>query len=198
MKIYTYPKSRSLRVLWAMEEIGASYDSVRVDLFSPAPNVRSPHPYGKVPFLIDGNVSVSETLAICIYLCEQHTETSLYPADSEEKASVNSWLSFTLTDLEGPVWHLLKQVVFTPANQRSSDLINYFRHEATKVISQIRLNPAHVWIAGDNFTLADIFISHTLIWAKLCGIEINNEIESYTIRAMSRPAFLRAQERNNH
>lgn len=197
MKIYTYPKSRSLRALWAMEELGASYESISVDLLSPVPRVKSPHPSGKVPFLNDGNVSVCETLAICIYLCDQYPGTSLYPAKPEEKASVNSWISFALTDLEAPVWSLLKQQFFTPKNQRSPDLISYFKHEADNVVSRIRLSSVHTWIAGDSFTLADIFMSHTLFWGKLCGVEMDKVIESYITRAMSRPAFLRAQERNN-
>lgn len=197
MKIYTYPKSRSLRVLWALEEIGATYETVRVDLLTPTPSVKSPHPYGKVPFLTTGNLSVSETLAICIYICEQHPDSCLYPTGAEEKAAVNSWLSFALTDLEAPVWSLLKQMIFTPESQRSQDIMSYFRHEASNAVSQIKLNPTHAWIAGDSFTLADIFISHTLLWAKLCGIEMDAEIENYINRAMSRPAFLRAQEKNN-
>jgi glutathione S-transferase len=197
MKIYTYPKSRSLRVLWALEEMGVNYESIRVDLLNPASEVKSPHPLGKVPFLTDGEVSISETLAICIYLCEQHKNISIYPATAEEKSSVNSWLSFTLSDLEAPVWSLLKHVVFTPENQRSPDLMNYLSKEADKVISQIRFNPTQTWIASNNFTLADIFLSHTLLWAKLCGLEITEELDSYISRATSRPAFLKAQEINN-
>ncbi|WP_336999148.1 glutathione S-transferase family protein [Pantoea agglomerans] len=197
MKIYTYPKSRSLRVLWALEEMGVNYESIRVDLLNPADEVKSPHPLGKVPFLTDGEVSISETLAICFYLCEQHKNISIYPATAEEKSSVNSWLSFTLSDLEAPVWSLLKHVVFTPENQRSPDLMNYLSKEADKVISQIRFNPTQTWIASNNFTLADIFLSHTLLWAKLCGLEITEELDSYISRATSRPAFLKAQEINN-
>jgi glutathione S-transferase len=184
-------------VLWAMEEIGATYESIRVDLLDPAPAVKSPHPFGKVPFLTDGKVSISETLAICIYLCEKHKNISIYPTNVEEKAVVNSWLSFTLSDLEAPVWGLLKQIVFTPVNQRSTDLISYFKNEARQAISQVRFKPTQTWIAGKNFTLADIFLSHTLLWAKLCGLEIAKEIDSYILRAMSRPAFLKAQEVNN-
>jgi len=106
-------------------------------------------------------------------------------------------LSFSLTDLEAPVWSLLKQIVFIPENQRSTDLMNSLKDEATKVISRIRFNPSHTWIAGDNFTLADIFLSHSLLWAKLCGLEIDKETDSYIARAMSRPAFVKAQEMNN-
>ncbi|MGB9098282.1 glutathione S-transferase family protein [Erwinia sp.] len=197
MKVYTYPKSRSLRVLWALEEIGATYEPISVDILSQDPSKKSPHPYGKVPFFTDGNVSISETLAICIYLCEQHPGTPLYSADPQEKSLVNSWLSFALTDLEAPVWGLLKQLVFTPENQRSPDLMHYLKREATNVVSQISLHTDHTWIAGDNFTLADIFMSHTLLWAKLCGIEMDKKIEGYLSRAMSRPSFLAAQEKNN-
>lgn len=197
MKIYTYPKSRSLRVLWALEEIGAIYEPIRVDILSQDLGEKSPHPYGKVPFFTDGSVSISETLAICIYICEQHPGTHLYSADPKDKSLVNSWLSFALSDLEAPVWGLLKQLVFTPENQRSPDLMRYLKREATKVVSQISLNTSHTWIAGDNFTLADIFMSHTLLWAKLCGIEMDENIESYLSRAMSRPSFLAAQEKNN-
>ncbi|BED96066.1 glutathione S-transferase family protein [Escherichia fergusonii] len=197
MKIYTYPKSRSLRVLWVLEEIGVTYEAIKVDLFNRGSNVKSPHPLGKVPFLIDEEVSISETLAICIYLCEKHQNFTLYPANLGEKASVNSWLSFSLTDLEAPVWGLLKHIIFTPENQRSTTLMNYFREEADKVISQIHFNSAHTWIAGNYFTLADIFLSHTLQWAKVCGLDINAETNSYIVRTMSRPAFVKAQERNN-
>jgi len=184
-------------VLWALEEAGATYESVRVDLLNPASDVKSPHPLGKVPFLTDGKVSVSETLAICIYLCEKHKNRSLYPASTEEKALVNSWLSFAISDLEPPVWCLLKQVVFTPAEQRSTEIMNYLRNEAGKVISQIRFKPTQAWIAGNNFTLADIFLAHMLSWAKVCGLEIAKEMDSYILKAMSRPAFLKAQQVNN-
>ncbi|MDX7988667.1 glutathione S-transferase family protein, partial [Xenorhabdus sp. 12] len=194
MKIYTYPKSRSLRVLWAIEEIGVACDSVKVDLFDPNSDMKSPHPQGKVPFMTNEDISISETLAICIYLCEKYAGEALYPAKIEEKAIVNSWLSFALTDLEAPVMGLLKQLMFVPENKRSPDILDYFRSEATKVVSQVKLNGNDTWIAGKNFTLADIFMSHTLLWAKFGGISMDKNIEHYIDRAMNRPAFLIAQE----
>lgn len=197
MNIYTYPKSRSLRVIWALEELGATYNTIKVDFTNSVSSVKSPHPYGKVPFLEDGNCAISETLAICIYVCEQYADNALYPTNPEEKAAVNAWISFALTDLESPVWNLLKHVLFIPSDQRSAHLINYFKQDATEAISRIKLSSNNAWIAGNNFTLADIFLSHTLLWAKACGVEINNEIDSYILRAMNRPAFLKAQEINN-
>ncbi|MBX7020530.1 glutathione S-transferase [Providencia rettgeri] len=58
MKIYTFPRSRSLRVLWTLEELGVDYETVRVDMFSDKPKVKSPHSRGKVPLMVDGDVSI--------------------------------------------------------------------------------------------------------------------------------------------
>ncbi|MBD1227628.1 glutathione S-transferase family protein [Xenorhabdus griffiniae] len=197
MKIYTYPKSRSLRVLWTLEEIGAPYESIKVDLFNPTSCIKFLHSRGKVPFLSDGDVSIEETLAICIYICEKYPSATFYPTEPKPRSIINSWLSYALTDLESPVWNLLKQQVFIPENQRNLGLIDYAKSEANRAVNQIRLNEGYEWITGPNFTLADIFVTHTLLWAKLCGIAISSEIKDYMDRAMSRPAYLKAQERNN-
>ncbi|HHE6154901.1 glutathione S-transferase N-terminal domain-containing protein [Citrobacter murliniae] len=53
--MYTYPKSRSLRVLWVLEELRISYETIKVDPLEPNPAIKSPHPRGKVPYQIDGN-----------------------------------------------------------------------------------------------------------------------------------------------
>ncbi|WP_340616170.1 glutathione S-transferase family protein [Xenorhabdus entomophaga] len=197
MKIYTFPKSRSLRVLWTLEELGVSYDTIKVDLLNDSPNVTSPHSRGKVPFMVDGDISIEETLAICLYLCEKYPEKSLYSTDLKEKSSINSWLSFALTDLESPIWNLLKQLIFIPEEKRSLELVNYFRKESEKVINQLKFDKSSEWIAGNNFTLADIFMSHTLLWAKLCGISISPAINDYINRTTNRASYLKAQEKNN-
>lgn len=197
MQVFTYPKSRSLRVLWALEELDMTYDTIQVDLFDANSNAKSLHPRGKVPFLIDGDVSIAETLAICLYLCEKKGESTLYPACLKSQASINAWLSFSLTDLESPVWNLLKLLVFTPENQRSADLLSYFRQEAEKAVAQVEINEENQWLVGNDFTLADIFMAHTLLWAKLCGVALNKNIEAYIERAMNRPAFLKAKARND-
>ncbi|KMJ44814.1 glutathione S-transferase [Xenorhabdus khoisanae] len=197
MKIYTFPKSRSLRVLWTLEELGVSYDTIKVDLLNDSPSVISPHSRGKVPFMVDGDISIEETLSICLYLCEKYPEKSFYSSDLKEKSSINSWLSFALTDLESPIWNLLKQLVFIPEEKRSLELVNYFRKESEKVINQLKFDKGHEWITGNNFTLADIFMSHTLLWAKLCGISISPAINDYINRATNRASYLKAQEKNS-
>lgn len=197
MKIYRFPKSRSLKVLWTLEELGIDYSSVSVDLLAENPLTRSPHPFGKVPYLVDGDISISETLAICIYLCEKTEGNLLYPTNIETKASVNTWLSFAATEFESSIWGLLKQLVFVPEEKRNADLVLYFTSEANKAISQLSIDENLQWIACNEFTLADIFISQMLQWAKACGITLPSPADAYLDKTLKRASYYRAVEKND-
>ncbi|WP_241587074.1 glutathione S-transferase family protein [Rosenbergiella epipactidis] len=197
MKIYRFPKSRSLKVLWTLEELGINYSSISVDLLAENSLTRSPHPFGKVPYLVDGDISISETLAICIYLCEKNEGKLLYPTNIETKASVNTWLSFAATELESNIWGLLKQLVFVPEEKRNADLVLYFTSEANKAISQLSIDENLQWIACNEFTLADIFISQMLQWAKACGITLPSPADAYLDKTLKRASYYRAVEKND-
>lgn len=121
---------------------------------------------------------------------------AIYPSDIKAQSLVDSYISFALTDLESAVWNLLKQLVFIPEEKRSLLLVNYFRTEAENV-NQFRLNENNEWIADDSFSLADIFLLHTLIWARLCHIKPSPAINDYIERAISRKSYIQAQERKN-
>ena len=197
MQIYRFPRSRSLKVLWVLEELGIDYDSLKVDLLTAQPSIQSPHPFGKVPYLVDGDLAISETLAICIYLCEKNAGDSLYPQDPVKQSAINTWISFALTDLESSVWGLLKQRLFVPAEQRSEAVIHYFTAEVQRVLQQIQLDETQPWIASDNFSLADIFMSQTLQWVTACGITLVPLLDAYLQKTMSRASFIRAVALND-
>lgn len=197
MKIYTFPKSRSLRVIWTLEELGVTYETIKVDLFCQEPEIKSPHSRGKVPFMIDGDIAVEETLAICHYVCNKHPKETFYPSDLEQQSRVNSYVSFALTDLESPIWNLLKQYVFISEEKRSLELVNYFKNESINAMKLFSFDEGKEWVTGDNFTLADIYLTHTLLWARLCGIHVSPAINDYIDRATRRTSYINASERNN-
>ena len=73
MKLYWAPRTRSLRALWVLEEAGAPYERVRLDLSAgeqKSPEFRAINPMAKVPALTDGPVAVAESGAICAYVAE--------------------------------------------------------------------------------------------------------------------------------
>ena len=80
MKLYGYPNSRATRALWALEEAQAEYDYVHVDVKAGAgkdQNYRAINPGGKVPTLVDGDLVITESAAICLYVGEKYPQYSL-------------------------------------------------------------------------------------------------------------------------
>ncbi|MBH1930964.1 glutathione S-transferase family protein [Serratia rubidaea] len=197
MKVYTFPKSRSLRVLWVLEELRLNYETVRVDLLAAAPTVSSPHPQHKVPVLDDEGFVIFESAAICKYLCAKTARQRLYPAELRANAGVEQWLSFTLNELEPPLWALLKHTALLPDARKVAAVAEVARQEADVAITCLARQPFAPWITGETFTLADIFTAQNLMWATACGISLPPALEAYLQRCQAREAYQQAVMRNN-
>ena len=85
--LYHVPTSRSLRVLWTLEEIGAT---VEVKSLGVRPRLQEPeylaiNPAGTLPALIDGDRAIYESLAICEYLAARHGSDLVVASDEPER-----------------------------------------------------------------------------------------------------------------
>jgi glutathione S-transferase len=109
MKLYGFPPTRSIRVLWTLRELGAEFEFVNVNLMAGehrGPDFLALNPAGKLPVLVDGDFVLTESVAIVIYLAEKYADKELLPAKLEARAQVNHWLLFTATELEQPLWRI--------------------------------------------------------------------------------------------
>jgi glutathione S-transferase len=99
MKLYWAPRTRSLRALWMLEEAGAPYERVRIDLSADeqkTPDFRAINPMAKVPALTDGLVAVAESGAICAYVAEAHPKAGLAPPLGDPaRGRYLQWLFFS-------------------------------------------------------------------------------------------------------
>ena len=80
MKLYYTPRTRSSRPRWMLEELEIPYELVRVDLSAGEhrkPEYLAINPYGAVPALVDGEVKLFESAAICAYLADKHPDRGL-------------------------------------------------------------------------------------------------------------------------
>lgn len=86
MKVYWAPQTRSTRALWMLEEIGIPYERELIDVQNPERSnpaeFLAASPMGKVPALVDGNVMMSESAAICLYLADRYSLGELAPGDA--------------------------------------------------------------------------------------------------------------------
>ena len=100
MKLYGFPPTRSIRVLWTLRELGVDFEFVNVNLMAGENRhaaFLSVNPAGKLPALVDGDFVLTESVAIVLYLAEKYPKGGLLPAKLEGRAEVNRWLLFTAT-----------------------------------------------------------------------------------------------------
>lgn len=202
MKLYGSPKTRAIRVLWTLEEIGCGYDYVKVDLLR-GEGFRPPYihvnPSGKVPTLVDGGLTLSESAAICTYLAEKFPVAGLIPAaGTPPRALYHQWCCFVISELEQPLWTMAKHRFALPKDWRVPAVLDTAAKEFAIAAGLLDAALAdRPYILGENFTAADILIAHTLAWARDFGQPLGHDrLDAYAARALGRPALARAVARS--
>lgn len=200
LKLYGCPNTRSLRAAWALEETGAKYDYVLVDLFKGAgrePEFLALNPAGKIPVLVDGNLTLTESAAIIAYLGDKFPASGLMPRETTWRADCMRWILFAVTELEQPLWTIAKHRFALPKDKRVAAIEETSRWEFSKAAKLLeQALGSRQYICGDAFSGADIVLTHTLAWARSARVELNSgPLEIYMERLQTRPALVRARAR---
>jgi glutathione S-transferase len=169
MKLYGFGQSRSLRVLWALNEIEAEFEFITVNLYAAEhrqPEFRRLNPVGRVPVLVDDDIVVTESMAILMYLGEKFPAKGLLPSDLKNRAQVLRWAMFAATELEQPLWRIRKHSLLYPKDKRSPQEIELARQDF-KYMAEIldrHMEERH-FIVGDGLTIADCATAYVIDWA---------------------------------
>ena len=116
MKLYEFGPTRSIRARWTLQELGADFEPIRVNLVAGEhrrPDFLEINPAGKIPVLVDGDLVLTESVAIVLYLAEKYPDKGLLPAGLNERAQVNRWLLFAATELEQPLWRIARHTALS-------------------------------------------------------------------------------------
>jgi len=199
MRVYGMKRSRSFRVVWALEEAGLDYDYQHVDLFKGEgrrPEYLSLNPNGKVPTLVHDGSVLWESGAICAFIGSHAADKRLVPLEPKSRAEYDRWCYFVIGELEQPLWTYGKHSFVFPEKHRVPAIIETSRWEflrATKVLAQALGDREFIL---DQFSLADVMIGHTLLWSKLIKFPNDQEnLIAYLERLSARPAFQRAMQK---
>ena len=197
--LYGMPRTRSFRVLWTLEEVGAEYEYHLVNLGKEegqAQEFLRLNPGGKLPVLVDGDLVLSESAAICTHLAESHPESALIPAAAtSDRARYNQWCFFVLSELEQPLWTIAKHKFALPRDYRVREVIETATFEFARAVKVLDLGlRGREYLVGDNFSVADLLATHTLMWARAAKVELGSgALETYLTRNCRRPAWVRAE-----
>ena len=199
--VYGMQKTRSTRVVWALEELGVEYQFHLVDLMKgvgQSAEFLKLNPYGKVPVLTDGDLVLTESAAICSYLGDQHPDSHLVPRPgTDERGQYDQWCFFAMAELEQPLWTIAKHKFALPAKKRVPEIIDVASWEFQRVAMVLSKHLEGCdYLVGDSFTMVDILVAHTLTWSRAFKIAHGIELlDQYQQRICARPAFGRARER---
>lgn len=199
MKLYHSPRSRSARVRWLLEEIGAPYEVVRLDLSKnehKTPDYLKIHPHGVVPALVDGDLTLFESAAICAYLADKFPEQRLAPpVGTPARGLYYQWMHYAMATLEPPVLQVFLHTVRLPEEQRRPRVADDGRQRFAEVARVLSAALAgRRYILGEQFSTADVMLGSTLGWAQGLGLLAEApELQAYVRRLSERPAFQRAQ-----
>ena len=169
MKLYGFGPTRSLRALWASNEVDADIEFISVNLLAGEhkhPDFLRLNPAGKVPVLVDGDLIIPESAAIVLYLADKFPEKGLLPADPRERAQVYRWVMFAVTELEQPLWRISKHTAVYPVDKRLPADIALAREE---FLAMAAVLDSHLegrrFIVGDSVTAADCVTAYLMDWA---------------------------------
>ncbi|PJR14419.1 glutathione S-transferase family protein [Sinorhizobium meliloti] len=192
MKLYGLGPTRSLRALWALQELDAEFEFVRVNILAGEnlrPDFLRLNPAGKLPVLVDGDFVLTESAAIVMYLAEKYGDKGLMPADLKERAQAYRWSLFAVTELEQPLWRIAKHTFLYPEDKRLPEDIALAREEFAAMAAVLdRHMDGRAFIVGDNITVADCVTAYVLDWGNENGlIDSFPNLKAYLERMYARP-----------
>jgi glutathione S-transferase len=192
MKLFEFAPTRSIRARWTLQELGVEFEAVSVNLLAGEHRQAAflaINPAGIVPVLVDGDLVLSESVAIVLYLAEKYRERGLFPDDFDVRAQMTRWLLFTTTELEQPLWRISKHTMLYPEDKRLPGEIALARADFTVMAEVLdRHMVDREFVIGDAVSVADFVLAYTLDWAQLVGLlEGLPRLEGYMERMYDRP-----------
>ena len=190
-KVIGNTNTRTLRVLWAMKEIGLKYEHVQVNAQSA--DAKKFNISGKVPTLVANGVNIADSTAIVTYLADKYNQLT-FPAGTIERAQQDSFTQFILDELDSILWTAARHSFVLPKEMRVSELKDTLRWEFARSLkileSRMGSGPN---VMGEEFTIPDIILTHVGGWARVAKFDIpDGKLRDYFRRQIKRPAYISA------
>jgi glutathione S-transferase len=203
MKLYHCEDARSLRALWALEEMGLDYELVNME-FPPRatyPDYLDLNPMGTVPTFIDDGVTITESTGICHYLAEKYGPTDLSVAVSEPAyGEYLNWMYRSDATLTFPQTIVLRYTKLEPEERRLPQAAEDY---SIWYLSRLRALEQAVegkeYLCAGRFTMADIAVTYALFLGDSLGLSerYKPNCVRYLDQLMQREAFIRAREKQH-
>jgi glutathione S-transferase len=198
--LYGTSKSRALRALWGIEETGIAYTHVPTHFAndSKTPEYLTINPNGRIPALVDGEITLFESMAINLYLAKRYGGT-LYPTTVADEARAWQWSVWAISEIEPLQMQIVIQRLFVPKEKQDAKVVeNALKslQRPLKVLDAHLANRAH--LLGKDFTVADVNLAGVMQLMKMVNIDCSEHrhVTRWLDTCSARPALARAEARS--
>ena len=184
---------RDLRARWAFEEVGRAYRTELLDLSAiKQPPYRARQPFGQVPALQDGDISIFESGAIVLHIAR--SAPGLLPDDRAGEARATEWMFAALNSVEPRIFDYQAMHIFERDRPWAAERQPFVTEKLSDRLGELAAAFGDgPWLDGDTFTAGDLVMVSVLRQLGPSGLlEQHPTLAAYVARGEARAAFQRA------
>jgi glutathione S-transferase len=199
IRLYGSPITRAQRVMWMLEELELDYEQLGAGVptllgeLVPREEIERLNPSGKVPVLVDGDLVLTESFGINLYLAQRYA-SDLTPRTPEEWAKAFQWTTWVATEVErdlGISIGLRRSGLISKAPDRLREHEAFAQWGCRMALRTLESGLASdAWLVGGRFTVADLNIASLLALAPPAGIAFDElpRVNEWLAECLARPA----------
>ena len=185
--------ARTLRVHWALAELGIEYETRRIGPRTgetQSAEFRALSVKEKIPVLVDGDLTLTESAAIVTWLGDSHGRLTP-PSGSVERARYEEWTSFILMELDAHTLYVMRKhgdlaPLYGEAPAAMAAARAGFEKQVRWALPRVESSP---YLVGDGFSGVDILMTTCLDWAVAYGFTLLEPFNRYRLRHHERDAY---------
>lgn len=196
--LYGSARSSAGRCIWALEEAGVAYHLKDVDMKNKehkSAEYLKINPMGKVPAMVDGDITLFESMAINYYIADTYKK-ELLGTSALEKGLAMQWSFWATSELQPPIIEVFIQKVFMPDDKRDHNVIEKNLNKIPELLNVLNNALAgKKYLAGNQFTIGDINTASVVSICPMLGFDLASyaNIKGWFGAINDRPAFQKYQ-----
>ena len=194
---YGSPMSSAGRTHWMLEEVGVPYDYRRISIRNgdnKKPEYLKVNPAGKIPCIVDGDLTLTESMAINFYLAEKYGK-KMMPTDAAQRAHAYEWSLGAISNVQPLFLTILHHTMLLPEEERSPKEAQKAREEIGPYLDLLdRALSGKEYLVGDGFSVADVNVASVIGLGAMLGVDVSGRqnVQAWLGRLQARPAFAKS------
>ena len=187
-------KSRALRVIWMLEELGLDYEHIPAGPRSE--DALRHNPSGKIPALVVDGEPITDSVAIMTFLADRHGALT-FPAGTRDRARQDGFTNLVIDELDSVLWTAARHSFVLPAPMRLPAIKDSLKWEFDRSLTRLGDTLGDgPFLMGATMTIPDMLLAHCARWAGNANFPVTDaRILAHRDRMLARPAFARAAAR---